>query len=421
MEEGYDYTDMVREKRPKKKRPPLYLRDSYLISYPKSGRTWVRMILASLLQSMGKNPNEMEMVIAAHWPYSKAKKKIELGKSRIVMVFRDPRDILVSYYFELTRRKRAYRKDISHFVRSRRCGILPVINYYNEWYEHCEIPEDFLVITYEDLKKDTFLEIKKVTDFLGLCDEVTDAMIKEAIEFSNFKNMKRVEAGDEKDNLLLSYHGTFGRKHKDQDPESFRVRKGKVGGYFDYLSNDDVQYLNEQMGKKLHPFFQAKLNWGVKYLFIDFDGTVRETIADPTLKNPKDRRPPYRVEEIKIIPCIGRKLKEWKEKGWFIVGVSNQSGVEKGLISEEMVKKIAEETMNQLGIHFPFYFAPHKYKGGLLHLRKPNTGMAELAFREYGPPNLVESFVVGDYTSDEKFAENLGMKYVHVDDFIANY
>ncbi len=28
------------------------------------------------------------------------------------------------------------------------------------------------------------------------------------------------------------------------------------------------------------------------YLMVDFDGTVRETVADPTPKNPKDRRPP---------------------------------------------------------------------------------------------------------------------------------
>jgi trehalose-6-phosphatase len=34
-----------------------------------------------------------------------------------------------------------------------------------------------------------------------------------------------------------------------------------------------------------------------KYLFLDFDGTVRETIADPTPKNPNDRRPPITKEE----------------------------------------------------------------------------------------------------------------------------
>jgi D-glycero-D-manno-heptose 1,7-bisphosphate phosphatase len=184
---------------------------------------------------------------------------------------------------------------------------------------------------------------------------------------------------------------------------------------------DDIQYLDKRMGKNLHPLFQEKLNAGIKYLFVDFDGTVRQTVPDPTEKNPKDRRPPFKVEEIKIIPGIADKLKKWKEKGWLIVGVSNQSGIEKGLVTEETVKKVADETMNRLGIHFPFYFAPQKYKGDLLYLRKPNTGMAELAFKEYGPPNLDESFVVGDYISDRKFAENLGMKYVDVDDFIANY
>jgi len=61
----------------------------------------------------------------------------------------------------------------------------------------------------------------------------------------------------------------------------------------------------------------------VKYLFLDFDGTVRETVADPTPNNPNDRRPPFKEKEVKLIDGIKEKLKEWDEKGWQIIGVSN--------------------------------------------------------------------------------------------------
>lgn len=157
-----------------------------------------------------------------------------------------------------------------------------------------------------------------------------------------------------------------------------------------------------------------------KYLFVDFDGTVRETIADPTPKNPDDRRPPFKMEEVKLIPGMSEKLKEWRSKGWFIVGVSNQSGVEKGLVTQEDVEEIAAYTMELLDLYFPFYFAPHKRKGteAQLRLRKPDTGMAEEAINDWGPMDRENSFVVGDWISDEVFAENLGIPFVHVNDFL---
>ncbi len=158
----------------------------------------------------------------------------------------------------------------------------------------------------------------------------------------------------------------------------------------------------------------------IKYLFVDFDGTVRETISAPTEKNPNDRRPPITIGEIKIIGGVAEKLKQWKRDGWFIVGVSNQSGVEKGYITEEQVEVVAAATMDQLGIYFPFYYAPYKRKGTSkqLRLRKPDIGMAWEAIKEYGTMDSENSFMVGDYISDEVFAENLGIKYIDVNDFI---
>jgi len=161
----------------------------------------------------------------------------------------------------------------------------------------------------------------------------------------------------------------------------------------------------------------------VKYLLIDFDGTLRETIPDPTDKNLNDRRPPFKVEEVKLIEGVAEKLKKWKEKGWFLVGVSNQSGVEKGLVTEEEVERVAAATMDQLVVYFPFYFAPYKRKGTpeQLSLRKPDIDMAKLAFKDWGEPDLNNSFMVGDYTTDEKFADNLGITYIDIKDFLTSF
>jgi len=162
------------------------------------------------------------------------------------------------------------------------------------------------------------------------------------------------------------------------------------------------------------------MNTKKKYLFVDFDGTIRDTIPDPTEKNPNDRRPPFEPEEVKIRVGMSEALKKWRNKGWFIVGVSNQSGVEKEQVTADKVVEVAKHTMDLLDVHFPFYYAPHKRKGTpeQLSLRKPDIGMAKLAFQEWGEPNLEESLMVGDYKADEEFAKNLGIAYVDVNDFV---
>jgi histidinol-phosphate phosphatase family protein len=158
----------------------------------------------------------------------------------------------------------------------------------------------------------------------------------------------------------------------------------------------------------------------VKYLLIDFDGTVRETIADPTPNNPDDRRPPFKNEEVVLIKGVKEKLEGWEDKGWQIIGVSNQSGVEKGEVTMEEVEKVAAYTMDLLGIYFPFYFAPYKRKGTekQLELRKPKIGMAVAAIKDWGPMDIDESFMVGDYFTDRLFADNLGIRYIDIKDFL---
>ena len=68
-----------------------------------------------------------------------------------------------------------------------------------------------------------------------------------ALEFSRFGNMKKLEAA-----------GAFASKILQPtdvaDPESFKVRRGKVGGYTDYLTGDDLAYATEAM-RKLDPRF----------------------------------------------------------------------------------------------------------------------------------------------------------------------
>jgi hypothetical protein len=68
-----------------------------------------------------------------------------------------------------------------------------------------------------------------------------------ALEFSRFGNMKKLEAAGAFASKILQATNV-------SDPESFKVRRGKVGGFTDYLLGDDLEYACEAM-KKLDPRF----------------------------------------------------------------------------------------------------------------------------------------------------------------------
>lgn len=158
-----------------------------------------------------------------------------------------------------------------------------------------------------------------------------------------------------------------------------------------------------------------------KYLFVDFDGTVRRTVDNKDGKkvakgygSKYPRVPPNSVEEVSVFP-IRDKLKQWVREGYRIVGVTNQSGIQFGYISMDLTKEICKETVRQLGVPFPVIFAP--CKDGPLeisNLRKPNTGMITLSEDLFGPIDKSNSYLVGDYKTDIQMGKAAGLNTVKV-------
>ena len=65
--------------------------------------------------------------------------------------------------------------------------------------------------------------------------------LKEAIEYSSYDNMKKIEAG-EGENLLKKYKGNFG-------VGTGRVNMGKYNNYANLLTEEDTEYVNSCMEK----------------------------------------------------------------------------------------------------------------------------------------------------------------------------
>ena len=249
--------------------------DIYIFSVAKSGRTWLRVLINKYLSLAYNVPfglddlNKSNKIIPSilfthelwvHYSIATPRQKL-LGKfivpdkflrsKKVVVLYRDPRDVLVSLFFHKSKRSEIKtQKNISDFISDKRHGIDLIINVMNQWRERLENSSNCFWLSYEDLKRDTFTSFKEVLNFLNFT-VINEDFIQQAITFSEFKNMKKMEA-----------EGSFGSKimrpGDQSDPDSFKVRKGIVGGYMNHFSDEDLHRLDQAVSG-LHPFFGYNL------------------------------------------------------------------------------------------------------------------------------------------------------------------
>jgi Sulfotransferase domain len=242
--------------------------DAIVVSIPKSGRTWVRTFLCAYYCEHYGHPFSLDpgqygdaripRIVYSHdrfeqrtkadlWGALRGKYFIppaERRRAKIVLLARDPRDTFVSHYVQLTRRTRETpdqlkQKEIGEVLRDRRHGIGSMIEIMNGWLAEWSGKPNFLLVRYEDLQRAPEKSFRELLEFLGEKEPDADAFAH-ALEFSRFGNMKKMEAA-----------GAFASKILQAtdvgDPESFKVRRGKVGGFTDYLMKSDLAYANEAM------------------------------------------------------------------------------------------------------------------------------------------------------------------------------
>ena len=141
-----------------------------------------------------------------------------------------------------------------------------------------------------------------------------------------------------------------------------------------------------------------------KALFIDRDGTINHDC--PYCKDPKDLR---------IYDDAVDIIKDFRKRGFLIVIVTNQSGINRGYFSEAEFEKFNSALLKELereGAKVDaVYHCPHRPDEGCL-CRKPGTGLLLQAVRDLDI-DLNSSFVVGDRDDvDGEMARRLGMKYM---------
>jgi HAD superfamily hydrolase (TIGR01662 family) len=152
-----------------------------------------------------------------------------------------------------------------------------------------------------------------------------------------------------------------------------------------------------------------------KALFLDIDGTLRKT---EHLEN----KYPIKPSECELITdrqTMRKKLDKYIEDGYQLVGVSNQSGIAKGILTEQEASACFDKTLELLGYddeQIPVLFCPHRSVPISCYCRKPQSGLGMWAIENY-MLNPKECIMVGDRGTDKSFAERLGFKFIEAEKF----
>jgi hypothetical protein len=186
--------------------------------------------------------------------------KKDFYRKKTVLLVRHPIDVAVSQFFQWKYRMRPEKKamnkyplheaDISvyDFVKDENQGLSHIIEFLNNWASELPKIQHLLVVRYEDLRSDPEQEMAKIVTFLGL-DADAD-YLRDTAEFASVENLRKKE----QDNYFWR-SGSRVQAKDVNDPNTFKVRKAKVGGYRDYFDDDQVAELDAIVDSFLLPAF----------------------------------------------------------------------------------------------------------------------------------------------------------------------
>ena len=240
--------------------------DAFVVSIQKSGRTWVRVFLTAYLAERGRAHPALAIprLVYTHdlWEHAAKERRGErlrgkwlipraaaLGKP-ILLVARDPRDVMVSLFFHLQKRSATFQGDLPALLRHPVFSVERVVAIMNRWLDEWRDHPRLHLLRYEDARRDPEAVFAGALRFLLPDGPLDTGALRRAVEIASFENMRRLESGDTRaagSELVGDLHKEALRPKDADDPDSYKVRRGKVGGYADYLTPADVEYLDRAL------------------------------------------------------------------------------------------------------------------------------------------------------------------------------
>jgi hypothetical protein len=240
--------------------------DAVIVSYPKSGRTFVRAMLARLFQRkfgiderkllefpmLLRAPAGVPRLLFTHaGDTMRSPGQIDLDPAayagkKVVLIARHPGDIAVSRYHHLKHRSRdrARRRlaelPLQKFIWTEQGGIPSIVKFLNNF---TALP-GVTVIRYEDFLADPANALKTLARAIDL--GTSDKDIADAVEFGSIDQLKQRE----REGYFQSARLQAARKG---DKESGKVRKGGSGGYREVLGAVSAKKLDDYVAAHLDP------------------------------------------------------------------------------------------------------------------------------------------------------------------------
>ena len=137
-----------------------------------------------------------------------------------------------------------------------------------------------------------------------------------------------------------------------------------------------------------------------KAIFLDRDGVINLEKKDYVKS----------IKEFQMIDNVPKAIATLKEKGFLVIVITNQSAINRKLLTIEVLNEIHNHLQkilknNNTSIDY-FYFCPHR-PDEKCKCRKPNPGMILKAAQEHDI-DMNQSFMIGDSLTDIQAAEKAG-------------
>lgn len=254
--------------------------DIVVVSFGKSGRTWLRVMISHLFRVMYGLPENallgfdnfhgmnrsIPKIFFTHDNYIKdltgdhSSKQPFYGK-RVVLLARDPRDVAVSQFFQWKFRMKPHKSAINNYPLAGSDtsifdfvtgdgggGIHAIAEYMNLWAQESPKVENFHLLRYESLRANPHEELARLLEFMQV--SATQEHVDKAVDYSSYENMKKMES---KQQFRLA--GGRMMPGDKNNPDSFKVRRAKIGGYRDYFEDSEVAAIDAQLAEQLDAYF----------------------------------------------------------------------------------------------------------------------------------------------------------------------
>jgi len=253
--------------------------DAVIVSYGKAGRTWLRVLISRVYQLRhGLSESNLIGFDNLHWKaraipklmfthdnYLKdytgnAADKRDYHGHKVALLVRHPADTAVSQFFQWKFRMRPRKKvmnrypgqealEVGDFIMNPDAGLPRIVDFMNLWAREFPQLQSSLLLRYEDLRADTAGELGRVFEFLDT--PASSRELQEAVRFASVENMRQMEA---KGTFWLA--GSRLRTRDKSNPDAFKVRRAKVGGWRDYLDEAKTAEVEAYLRERLDPVFR---------------------------------------------------------------------------------------------------------------------------------------------------------------------